>query len=456
MRRSIYILLILVLTLVACGLGSDEEPTPQPQFASVTPVPSVAPGSFDTGTITPTTQVIVPNSTNAVFVGATAVPSTNQLGPVLPPSNCTIPTGWQPYTVRAGDTLAVVAASIGSTADQLQSANCLTNPELIYVGQTLYLPNLPAIVPTTAPTVAGATNCPIPSGWQPYVVQAGDTLSLIAFSINSSVLSLQNANCLTNPDSLFVGQTIYLPSVPASAGSVVFNTAVPTSVTVPTAATFPTATIAPNSPPVFTELLRISPTQPRSDGASVTSQRTVSLNVGVVPTADTVRYFAGTSASDQNPVLVGIDSDPFNGTQINYTLSEFDNDLFLIAVAGNGAGFTSSNIVHLVYDATFNTELGAPVIQPFTALSGGTYTLTPNTSVSISWTQAPQDATRVEFYYQASGTTTTQLIGTDASPNNGALVSWLVPQSINGEVFARAIYSTRTVDSQRISVVSGQ
>lgn len=444
MRRSIYILLILVLALVACG-GSDEDPTPQGRvFASVTPVPSVAPGSFNATTPTATTQFFV----------ATATTSGGVVGPVLPPSNCAIPAGWQPYTVRAGDTLAIVAASIGSTADQLQTANCLTNPELIYVGQTLYLPNLPAIVPTSVSTVAGTTSCPIPSGWQPYVVQAGDTLSLIAFSINSSVLSLQNANCLSNPDAIFVGQTIYLPSLPASAGTVVFNTAVSTSV-VATAVRFPTATTAPNSPPVFTELLHISPTEIQSDGTAVTTQRTVSLNVGVMPTATTVRYFAGTSATDQNPVLVGIDNDPFNGTQINYTLSEFDNDLFFIAVAENDAGFNSSNIVHLLYDPTFNVELGAPVIQPFTALNGTTYTLTPNATVSISWTQAPQDATRIEFYYQATGSSTTQLIGTDNTPNNGALVSWLVPQSINGQVFARAVYSTRTVDSQRINVISG-
>jgi hypothetical protein len=188
----------------------------------------------------------------------------------------------------------------------------------------------------------------------------------------------------------------------------------------------------------------------------VTTQRTVSLNVGVVPTATTVRYFAGTSATDQNPVLVGIDSDPGNGTQVNYTLSEFDNDLFFIAVAENSFGYTSSNIVHLIYDPAFSTTVGAPVIQPFTALSGTTYTLTPNATVSISWTQAPQDAARIEFYYQASGTTTPQLVGTDTTPNNGALVSWLVPASVNGQVFARAVYASRTVDSQRISVVSGQ
>lgn len=451
MRRNLYILMILVLTLVACGLGSDE-PTQQPVFASVTPVPSVAPASFDTTTPGPTNQFVA--ATPTLFFGVTAFPTTN-IGPVLPPSNCAIPSGWQPYVVAAGDTLAVIAASIGSTTDQLQAANCLTNPDAIFVGQTLYLPNLPAFVPTPLATVAGATTCPVPGGWQPYIVQAGDTLSLIAISINSSVLSLQNANCLTNPDAIFVGQTIYLPSLPVSAGTT-FNTAVPTVGTVPTAVSFPTATTAPGSAPVFTELLRISPTQPRADGTSVTTQRTVSLSVGIVPTATRVRYFAGTSATDQNPVLVGIDNDPGNGTQINYTLSEFDNDLFFIAVAENSFGYTSSNIVHLLYDPAFSTTLGAPVVQPFTALNGTTYTLTPNATVSISWTQAPQDATRIEFYYQASGTTTPQLIGTDTTPNNGALVSWLVPASINGQVFARAVYAARTVDSQRISVVSGQ
>lgn len=435
MRRVFVVLMALVLATMACSLGGDDEQNNgnnRSVFSTVTRVPTFMPGA-----VTPTSTF-----TNVVVASPTTDTGVIIVGPALPPSTCSYPAGWQPYIVRAGDTLNVIAASIGATTDVLVTGNCLTNPDAIYVGQTLYLPSLPAIVPTLAATTVG---CVVPSGWQPYVVRAGDTLSLIALSIASTVDTLVSGNCLTNPDALFVGQTLYLPNLPA---------VVNTPVVITTPVTFPTATTAPGSPPVFTQLLRVSPSEVRSDGAFVTRQRTISLDVGTLPNAENVRYFAGTSATDQNPVQVGIDLDPFNGTRLNYTLSNFDNELFFIAVAENDFGFTSSNIVHLVYDPTTNSTLGSPVIQPFTAFTGSQYTLQVNNTVSVSWPQAPQDAVRIEFYYTPTSGAA-QVIGTDSTPANGAIVTWLVPSNLSGEVFARAVYTNTLQDSQRVQVQSG-
>lgn len=44
------------------------------------------------------------------------------------------------YTVRAGDTLSGIAARFGVTLASLISANHITNPNLIYVGQVLTIP----------------------------------------------------------------------------------------------------------------------------------------------------------------------------------------------------------------------------------------------------------------------------------------------------------------------------
>ena len=41
------------------------------------------------------------------------------------------------YVVQSGDTLAGIAAELGTSVDSLMSANGLTDPDLIYVGQTL-------------------------------------------------------------------------------------------------------------------------------------------------------------------------------------------------------------------------------------------------------------------------------------------------------------------------------
>lgn len=62
------------------------------------------------------------------------------------------------YTIQAGDTLAVIAASLGVTVDDLIAANGITNPNRIEVGQVLIVPTEVAgavanatPVPTTAP-----------------------------------------------------------------------------------------------------------------------------------------------------------------------------------------------------------------------------------------------------------------------------------------------------------------
>ncbi len=86
----------------------------------------------------------------------------------------------------------------------------------------------PASSPTASPTVvvaAAATKpapptavpaTPTPAGTT-YTVKDGDTLSGIASSNNSTVAAIIQANNLTDPDKLQVGQKLTIP--PASAGS---------------------------------------------------------------------------------------------------------------------------------------------------------------------------------------------------------------------------------------------
>lgn len=67
-----------------------------------------------------------------------------------------------------------------------------------------------ALTPTTNP----ATCRPIQSGYA-YTVQSGDTLSDLAARTNTTVDGLVTANCLDNPDTLSVGDILYLPAQPA-------------------------------------------------------------------------------------------------------------------------------------------------------------------------------------------------------------------------------------------------
>ncbi|MCZ7544545.1 MAG: LysM peptidoglycan-binding domain-containing protein [Anaerolineae bacterium] len=52
---------------------------------------------------------------------------------------CSPPPGWEPYTIRSGDTLFSISRRYQTTVLALRQANCLTS-DLIYAGRTLYVP----------------------------------------------------------------------------------------------------------------------------------------------------------------------------------------------------------------------------------------------------------------------------------------------------------------------------
>jgi hypothetical protein len=67
-----------------------------------------------------------------------------------------------------------------------------------------------------ATQLPGSTTCNIPVGWIEYTVETGDSLGALAEATQTTVQDLVNGNCLPNADTLFVGQTIYLPRSPIS------------------------------------------------------------------------------------------------------------------------------------------------------------------------------------------------------------------------------------------------
>lgn len=98
------------------------------------------------------------------------------------------PTTQNTYYVQAGDTLSGIAAKFGTTVSALVSANGISNPNVIYVGQKILL--------------GGQSNA--------YTVQAGDTLSGIAASHGTTWQALASKNHISNPNVIFVGQTIQI------------------------------------------------------------------------------------------------------------------------------------------------------------------------------------------------------------------------------------------------------
>lgn len=68
----------------------------------------------------------------------------------------------------------------------------------------------------TFPTQLPPGNCTPPANWVQYTVEVGDSLGALAEATGTTLQNLITANCLTDPDTLFTGQVIYLPRSPIS------------------------------------------------------------------------------------------------------------------------------------------------------------------------------------------------------------------------------------------------
>lgn len=176
MKKALVILVVLCLVFTFMGC---QRPKPQiilPQATEPVSTPTTAPQATETPLLVSPTPTATPV--------ATPTPS-----PTATP-------GVMTHTVSFGDTLFSIAQAYGVTMEAIAAANGLTYPYLIYVGQELVIPEAGEVTP-----VAG----------QVYVVQYGDTLFSIAQAYGTSVEALAQANGLTYPYIIYVGQTLVIP-----------------------------------------------------------------------------------------------------------------------------------------------------------------------------------------------------------------------------------------------------
>lgn len=106
----------------------------------------------------------------------------------------------QTYTVKDGDTLQSIANQFGLTIRELVVAN----PQLIKPGLALNIP-APAAIPDAGEVAP-------PAQPRVYKVQPGDTLTLIAIKLGTTVAAIAAANNLTNLNTIRVGQELIIPS----------------------------------------------------------------------------------------------------------------------------------------------------------------------------------------------------------------------------------------------------
>jgi murein DD-endopeptidase MepM/ murein hydrolase activator NlpD len=99
------------------------------------------------------------------------------------------------YTVRRGDTLSSIALKQKRSIDELAQANGITDPNRIFAGQVL-----------TIPDPLAAANAPVPT----VAVKAGDTLARISARTGVPVATLIAANGLVDPYYVYTGGVLLL------------------------------------------------------------------------------------------------------------------------------------------------------------------------------------------------------------------------------------------------------
>jgi len=124
------------------------------------------------------------------------------------------------YTVRSGDSLYTIAKKHHTTIEALRRINGMEGDSLIRPGQTLKIPAQTSLskTPKKSGKKAESPSRSVPSKTRTYRVEAGDTLSGIAYRNGIGVGELRKANALSDDALIRVGQTLKIPGAAPEAG----------------------------------------------------------------------------------------------------------------------------------------------------------------------------------------------------------------------------------------------
>lgn len=102
--------------------------------------------------------------------------------------------------VKYGNTLSQIALKYHTSYQYLAKINDIRNPNLIYVGEKIYVPALESHSLHDSSHVL-------------YLVKRGNTLSQISRLYDVSIDSIVNLNGIRNPNLIFAGQILRIPTI---------------------------------------------------------------------------------------------------------------------------------------------------------------------------------------------------------------------------------------------------
>lgn len=119
------------------------------------------------------------------------------------------------YVVAPGETLFSIAARYGTTVEALAIANGLSQPYIIYAGQSLTIATMPGGYGPAyedQPTYGGYDAAPGYGGYGSHTVAPGETLFFIAQQYGVTTRDLAAANGLANANQIQAGQVLTIPA----------------------------------------------------------------------------------------------------------------------------------------------------------------------------------------------------------------------------------------------------
>ncbi|HEX9332007.1 MAG TPA: LysM peptidoglycan-binding domain-containing protein [Anaerolineales bacterium] len=137
------IIAIFAVILVLGGIFLSLAET-LPTSATPTQIPPTFPQSFPTPTATVISIVTVTQTTVLQIPTETASPTASQIALQPAATSCTVPSGWIRIITTTGDTIYSLAQRYKTSTDSLNAANCLTSADLP-AGFALYVPPVPTV-----------------------------------------------------------------------------------------------------------------------------------------------------------------------------------------------------------------------------------------------------------------------------------------------------------------------
>lgn len=287
------------------------------------------------------------------------------------------------------------------------------------------------------PTYHIPTGCSPRHHWSTYIVQRGDTLTRIAIRFGTTVYQLAVANCLSNPNRIYAGQRLKVPS-------------------------YSHPNPPPPPPPNVRYEGRVIP-HPfiATNGYSyaVNGGSVIALNWQYVNLSGVHRVEFYYTPSYSPAILVGTDTYLADGASASWAVPT--NASGYVTAAGFGYG---GNLVvrtayeTFVYAQSYQPPTPYPPTQPpplntalsftpYTQVNNGVYTLPVDQFIIIRWETAfPSNVNRVEFVLQ-SPTGGSVVMGVDHNVGDGGAIQWFAVTGTQGTVTGYAYFSDGHIQS---------